>query len=187
MTDDDAKTFSLQMIALSEIYKREVSQVLMTIYFEALREYPIDDVVRAVARHIKSPDQGQFFPKPADLIRLLEGDSHGKALQAWSMAKEAAVKHSPYMTVVFADAIVGVVVEEMGGWQDFYDWSDKEMPFKQQEFCLRYRQHLLRGDVLESPVLIGYFQSENTRTGFPTVDTPIMIGAVERKAIGPMP
>lgn len=184
MVDDDAEVFSLQMLALAEIYKREVSVTLMRIYFDALQEYAIGDVVQAIARHIRHPDQGQYFPKPADLIRMLEGDTHGQALQAWKVAVDAAIQYSPYVTVQFADAIIGIVIEEMGGWQDFYGWSDKEMPFKQQEFCLRYRQHLLRGGVQENPVLVGFFQAENIRTGFAgELAAPIVIGQPERKAI----
>ena len=183
MKADDLRRFSAEMMALSELYNRDMSETLLELYFEALRQYPIQEIVGAVRVHIKHRDQGQFFPKPADLIRLIEGDTQTQAMLAWDTAVKAMMEIGQYTSVKFDDSILGKVIHEMGGWPEFYDWPDKEMPFKKKEFMDRYRAYAGRGGVEDPGPLLGLYGKANIETGFP-VAPHVLIGAPERKAIG---
>jgi len=179
---DDLRRFSAEMMALSELYNRDMSETLLELYFEALRQYPIQEVVGAVRVHIKHRDQGQYFPKPADLIRLIEGDTQTQAMVAWDNAVKAMMEIGQYTSVQFEDPILGKVILDMGGWPEFYDWPAKEMPFKKKEFMDRYRAYAGRGTTENPGPLIGLYAKTNIETGFP-VAPHVLIGAPERKAI----
>ena len=57
------------MAAIGEIYGKDISEVMVGIYWNALKPYPVDDVMRSFQGHTRDTDNGQFFPKPADLLR----------------------------------------------------------------------------------------------------------------------
>ncbi len=68
----DKPGFAANILAISEIYGKALSPAAIDIYWNALQGYPLADVQRAIERHVNDPASGQFFPKPADLIRHLQ-------------------------------------------------------------------------------------------------------------------
>uniref|UniRef100_UPI0036DF8CE0 hypothetical protein n=1 Tax=Photorhabdus sp. RM322S TaxID=3342825 RepID=UPI0036DF8CE0 len=115
MNDIEKSQFAKSMAAVGEIYGREISEIMIGIYWNALKNYAMADVQRAFQRHTRDTDNGQFFPKPADLIRHIEGNKDGKALQAWSKVYRAIGSYGRRNSVVFDDPIIHSVITEMGG------------------------------------------------------------------------
>ncbi|MGK9397207.1 hypothetical protein ACSJD8_03680 [Klebsiella variicola] len=89
MNDSEKPKFAQSMAAIGEIYGKDISEVMVGIYWNALKPYPVEDVMRSFQGHTRDTDNGQFFPKPADLLRHIEGNKDGKALMAWSKAYRA--------------------------------------------------------------------------------------------------
>ncbi len=87
MNDSEKPKFAQSMAAIGEIYGKDISEVMVGIYWNALKPYPVEDVMRSFQGHTRDTDNGQFFPKPADLLRHIEGNKDGKALMAWSKAQ----------------------------------------------------------------------------------------------------
>lgn len=60
------------------------------LYFRALAEHPLAAVRAALDAHVKDPQRGRWFPKPADLIAQLQGlaadDGRPGPEEAWSIA-----------------------------------------------------------------------------------------------------
>lgn len=54
---------------IAETYGRTFSEGLLEIWWQALDGYDDNLVQRAVVRHIRDPENGSYFPKPADIIR----------------------------------------------------------------------------------------------------------------------
>ena len=58
-------------------------------YFRALGAASLDDVRAALDAHVKDPQRGRWFPKPADLVAQLDGlaadDGRPGADEAWSI------------------------------------------------------------------------------------------------------
>ena len=78
------------------------------------RDHRLTDL-RAVAdalnRHAVNPDNGQFLPKPADIVRLINGNTVDRALVAWSTVERAIRSTGPYQSVVFdSPEIIGLAV-----------------------------------------------------------------------------
>ncbi len=163
------------MHSLGEIYNKKMTEVLLDIYWNALLEFDFCEVAQAMSQHIKEADNGQFMPKPADIHRLLSGDSQTRALSAWTKVEKAFVRVGIYESVVFDDAKIHAVIHAMGGWTQLGLTSQREWPFKQQEFCKRY-QGLLHDDLKPYPAkLIGIIEHENMQKGF-AYKEPLLLG-----------
>ena len=75
MNDQDKKRFQEAFNALSEYYqqKENLSKPALQIYFAALQRFDFDQVQWAISKHVQSASNGQFYPKVADIIRIIEG------------------------------------------------------------------------------------------------------------------
>ena len=116
------------------MYGKSVSPQLLSIAFEALRAYSIEEVRIGLTRHIQSPDTGQFFPKPADVIKHIDGNSGSRAMVAWNKVDMAVRQVGAWTSVMFDDALIHRVISDMGGWVELCKVDDREYPFKQKEF-----------------------------------------------------
>lgn len=146
MQPSDRKNFYAMLTSVCELYGKKASPELLDLYFEALRQHELIDISRALNLHAVDPDQGQFMPKPADVVRMLGGSKQTRALQAWTMVERAIREIGPYQSVVFDDPIIHAVLEEMGGWIDLCNTStDKDLEFRSHEFSKRYQGYALQG------------------------------------------
>lgn len=170
------KQFITFLTACAEVYGKPLSDAVMGVWWEALRPYEIDAVQGAFSRHIQSPDNGQFMPKPADIIRMLTGTSLDGSMVAWAKVDKAVRSVGPYASVTFDDPIVQRVLQDMGGWIAFGAKTDDEWPFIGNEFRTRYQGYRHCGEMPEYPrTLIGIAEAENSKRGIGTVDL-VLIG-----------
>ena len=139
MKDQDLEKFVSLMVGTGEVYGREISSHLNDAYWAALSRYELDDVSRAFSEHLVNPDTGQYFPKPADIVKFIDGNTQSNALRAWSKVEKAVRRVGPYQTVVFDDALIHAVLVDMGGWIDLCNMTDQELPFRRNEFEKRYK------------------------------------------------
>jgi hypothetical protein len=146
MRSTDAEEFGLMFASVAQVYGRDVTPSLAEIYWRALAQYDLQAVRKSFDLHVKNPDVGQFFPKPADLIRAIEGGSEDRALVAWSKVEDAFAAIGGHRSVVFDDPITMRVIEDMGGWIKQCDGDAKSLPHQAREFVTRYRAHVQRGD-----------------------------------------
>jgi len=86
----DRKRLLATLAAVYAFYEREITELACQFWCEDMAEYPVEAVERAFAAHRRDPERGQFLPKPADIIRHLQGDSTQRAMLAWGEAVECA-------------------------------------------------------------------------------------------------
>lgn len=172
---EEAARFSQLMTALGELYGKPLTEALHEIYWLALESYSLEDIQKAIARHVHNPDCGQFMPKPADLIRALEGDTESQSKLAWSKVEKALKHHGPYQTVVFDDPYIHAVISDMGGWVFFGSVTDIDWKFMAQDFEKRYRAYAQNPTSQFPPKLIGMAESHN-RIIHKQIPEPILIG-----------
>jgi hypothetical protein len=65
--------FKQSMAMLGEVYDKEITPAKLKIYWQLLKQYPIDSIENAVLAHISQPNSA-FFPKPGELIKHIQGD-----------------------------------------------------------------------------------------------------------------
>lgn len=174
MEKKDAGRLAETLAVMGENYQIKITEAFAVLWFDLLSEYEIDDVVTAVMRHMKNPDGGQFMPKPADIIRLIDGSAGTRATEAWNRAMSAMCTHGTNATVAFDDPGIHYAITEMGGWVEFGYWDNSETPFKQKRFEDLYRAYTAapRGGTYAE--LEGRANAENRSAGFEKHIEPIV-------------
>lgn len=173
-SDFDDFTDIIQVIA--EQYGKRLSDGVVSLYWQALQDYDLAAVREALGRHLRNTDTGQFMPKIADIIRMMQGSSQDAAFSAWSKVDKAVRSVGPYDTVVFDDPLIHKVLHDMGGWMGICDKDDEAWPFVAKEFETRYRGFKSRNEKVEYPAkLIGIFEAHNAKEGH-KVAPPMLIG-----------
>jgi len=180
MKQDEYGQFQVLWTRICDVYGKSPSDAAITITFRALAKYPLATIRRALDAHTSDPDGGRFMPKPADLIRHIDGDPQSQSLLAWSKVEKAIRTIGPWQTVVFDDPSVMAAIEEMGGWIDLCRVTDKELPFKRNEFTKRYQGYQLRPPEHYPNRLTGVTEATNARIDASIKTDPILIGDPEK-------
>jgi hypothetical protein len=148
-------------------YRQDFSEFAGRVWTEAMKPYDFKAVADAMNRHLMNPDSGQFMPKPADIVKMLQGSTQDSALVAWTTLDRKVRHVGPYASVTFDDPILANVVRDMGGWVHLCNKTDDEWPFVRNEFVNRYRGYKVRGDVPAlTPRLIGIAEHNNVIEGY---------------------
>lgn len=178
MQQNDFQKFHDGISGVMEFYGKGVSKFTLDIWWTVLKPYELPAVIDAFNRHLANPDNGQFAPKPADIIRMLQGSTQDSALQAWTKVDRAIRSIGTYVDVVFDDPIIHRVVQDMGGWIGLGQKNDTEWPFVAKEFENRYRGYRSRSDRPPyAPVMIGIFSADNSKSGYrDDTNQPTLIG-----------
>lgn len=180
MNDQDYGQFVAIWSQSYELYNKNPSDGAIEMAFNVLKRFDLEQIKRGLTAHMNDPQQGQFPPKPADVVRQVEGDADSRALTAWSRVDDAIRTVGPYQTVVFDDRITMQVVEDMGGWIDLCSIpNERELEFKRNEFTKRYQGYITRPPQEFPAKLIGVDEWKNAE--FPEFKPePKLIGDQER-------
>jgi hypothetical protein len=149
-----------------------------SVWWEALKAHDFGAISQAFSRHAVNPDNGQFCPKPADIVRMIGGTSSDAALVAWSKVERAIRSVGQYETVIFDDPLIHRVTEDMGGWVKLCSCpSEDDFIFVAKEFQNRYRGFSMRSERPPyPPALIGLAQSTNVERGMLAREQMRMVG-----------
>jgi len=191
MNNNDKQEFLKVLIGLGELYAKNISESLIEIYWSSLEKFDFKSVKSAIKTHVNNPDCGQFFPKPADVVRYIEGSTKTQGLQAWTKVRHAVQRIGHSSTVIFDDAIIHAVISDMGGWQELCGMLEKEVPFKSAEFEKRYSAYVINPPINYPKRLIGEHEQRNSANGFIKPDNnnlmhliaPTVIIGDEKKAL----
>lgn len=177
MKPEEFEPFEQTIRGVYDFYGKPCSKFALDVWWQALRQFDLQVVHEALGKHCLNPDNGQFLPRPADLMRMLGGGTQDRALVAWAKVDRAVRQVGPYATVVFDDALVHRVIEDMGGWQRFGSKTEDEWPFVGKEFETRYRGYAMRGERPVYPAkLTGIVESENLTQGHVMQEPVRLIG-----------
>ena len=183
MQEADRAAFAEMISGVYEFYGKaaSVSEFALQVWWQAMQQFDLVAVREALGRHAMNPDSGQFLPRPADVVRMMQGSTQDSALTALTKLETAISSVGSWGTVAFDDALIHVVVEEMGGWISICAHAAKEWEFRlKKEFCDRYRAYKARGEVPPyGPVLMGLFDAQNVAQGFPAQPVK-MVGDVRK-------
>jgi hypothetical protein len=176
----DKDNFETLMNATASMYNRRSSDgTQLMMYFNALNRFSFEDVKSGFNSHMQNPDNGQFFPKPADIIRYLSGGSETQAGDAWTKVDKSIRTVGPYQNIVFDDPIIHAVIADMGGWVLLCGTDDKEYPFKKNEFMKRYTGYRNRPPQDYPRLLGGIAQQSNDMRKLGTIEAPVIIGSMD--------
>jgi len=172
----DRSDFSEMLTYVGALYGRDVSPGVIDLYWSALQQFDLSAVRQALDRHVKSPDAGQYMPKPADLIRMMGGTSSDAAMQAWAKVERAIRTVGGHESVVFDDPLIHRAIDDIGGWIKLCAVLEDDLPFRARDFQALYRGFAMRREIPPYPrQLIGRFEAQNRMAG-QQVAEPVLIG-----------
>lgn len=183
MTDADKPKFAAQMAAVYALYRADLSQGLLEMWWRALQTYDLESIARALTLHTRNADTGQFIPKPADVVRELGGTSADASMLAFQRAMDGLRAVGTYETVLFDDPITNRVLVDLGGWAWLGRQQEKELPFIEKRFRDAYRAYRQRGMANVAPVqrLPGIFEQSDALNAAHRVERKVhFIGDAEK-------
>jgi hypothetical protein len=181
MTDSDQDDFAAVLAAVLGFYGQTATRFVVDVWWQACRGFELGQVRKALSAHAVDPDRGQWAPKPADLVRQLNGTQADRSLIAWGKVSDAMASCGAYRSVVFDDSAIHAAVQDMGGWPTVCRTTIDELPFTMRRFSELHRTYSARGCEEYPPRLIGEHEAANRAEGR-SVTAPHYIGDV-RKAL----
>lgn len=167
MEINEKKAFFASLAVIAETVNRKISPILMKAYWACLKDYSFTEVQRALSEILKNPDikKHPYFPLPAEVVEVIEGDINSKSLLAWTEVVRAIRRIGHYDSVVFSDKLIHAVIQDMGGWIQLCQSTQKELIFLQRDFERRYQIYCRRHPVALPLQLSGRIAHQNTING----------------------
>lgn len=176
MTENDFEKFRDGLTGVYAFYDKEINTFALDLWWNALKHYDLAAITQAFNRHVVNTESGKWLPKPADIIRMLQGSTQDAALMAWAKVDKAVRHKGTYVDVVFDDPVIHRVLHDMGGWIALGQKNEDEWPFVAKEFENRYRGFRERSEIPEYPaVLTGIANAHNRSQGL-KLQSLVMIG-----------
>lgn len=179
MTPNQKSEFLSMLTGVCELYGKVASPEFMALYWQLLAGYNLEDVQRAFHAHAMNADSGMYMPKPGDIVRYIDGGSQTRAARAWVKVDRAMRCVGGGESVVFDDYLIHAALEGLGQWPDLCQTPVDEIHFLQVRFEKRYQALVVNPPSEYQRVLVGRYQSENTRAGFQAAP-PVLVGDVDR-------
>jgi hypothetical protein len=174
MTPNDHRRFLALLTGVHSFYRQDLTDFAEGVWRRAMEPYAIEAIERAFDAHSQDPKAGSFMPKPADLIRLLDGSHEDRAAVAWSKVHQAMARVGAYATVAFDDPAIHSAVTDLGGWPAMCAGTIDELPFLQRRFAQAYSAHSRAGSA-HPPMLPGLHDGANVAKGH-AMQKPVLIG-----------
>lgn len=132
--------FALELQALAQgFYDRTLADETVIWYYEDLCMYDLRVIHAALRKHVNTPGECKFFPKPGQIKALIEVPTSELASSAWMKLDKLVRTAGRYHSVQIDDEVAAEVVMSMGGWVQLWSSaSDREHEMKRNEFIRRY-------------------------------------------------
>jgi hypothetical protein len=179
MISSDKERFAGLLTDALGFYRRDLSKFALSIWWEACQSFDFEQVAKAITAHAMDPENGQFAPMPADIVRQLQGTHTDRSLIAWGKVFEAIQRVGAYQSVVFDDGAIHAAIEDMGGWTKLCRSNTDELPHVQRRFVETYKAYARRPDIAFPPKLIGAHEAENSLAGR-RIAPPMLVGNADK-------
>lgn len=181
MNEQDKRAFKELLTNVMAFYRQDTSPFALQVWWSACQPFSMEQVSKALNAHAVDPDRGQFAPKPADVVKTLQGTKTDRARAAWGKVMDAMQRVGAYQSVCFDDPIIHAVIEDIGGWMELCRSDFDALSFTEHRFCESYRSYAGREGVNYPAKLLGQHEMDNRQAGR-RVSPPILIGNPQKAA-----
>lgn len=148
MNNDDKKRFAEIMVTSGEIFDKKIGKTLVKTYFNMLSGYSIDQVATGFQNHFLDPDQGMFFPKPANIAKQINGtvkqqdqEVDDKAEISWHTIIGEMSRIGSWGTLKLEDSQAMASVKAVGGWCHICSLTTDQLVWVKKEFISAYKNY----------------------------------------------
>ena len=157
----DFEEFCRRLNLVMIIYDKKLAPEVLTIYFDALKNFELSQIVVALAQYTQDAEKGMFAPKPADIFRLIGGTQTDQANVAWGQLYRAISEIGAYQDVIFDDACIHAAVRDLGGWTHICESDYDQISFIQNKFIKIYTAYKNQVDFKYPKKLVGYRSTDS--------------------------
>jgi hypothetical protein len=179
MSPSDKTKFIEVLSGVHDFYGKDLSKFALAVWLQACETFDVQQVSKALSAHLMDPERGQFMPKPADIVRQIQGTNTDRSLIAWGKVMEACQRVGAYQSVAFDDGLIHAAIEDMGGWMKLCRSSTDELGYIQKRFCDTYKAYAGRPEVAFPGLLLGEHDAANAAKGYRS-NPPVLIGNPEK-------
>lgn len=172
----DRKEFSTYFSLLCEVFEPDIDasrlKLLRDIYYEALKEFPLNKVKEAISIVTKTRVYAKL-PKPAEILQCITGTQDEQALIAFQSLLKGIKRVGPYNDVKFQDRAIHSVIEMLGGWNKVCSVEEDQLKWMEKDFAAAYKVVVKKENHPEQ--LSGLHSIQNSANGH---DVQVMLGLV---------
>jgi hypothetical protein len=179
MQSTDRAAFKTLLGDVMGFYRQDVSTFALSVWWQACENFELEQVRKAFTSHAMDPERGQFAPKPADVVRQLQGTFTDRSLIAWGKVLDAVRRVGAYQSVTFDDPAIHAAIVDLGGWPKVCRSEMEELAFIERRFCAMHKAYSLRPDIPYPSKLIGQHEADNQGAGY-EAPKPYLIGDAKR-------
>jgi len=146
MQKHEQDEFKKTMIGLGEYYGKEITSSLLEIYWYDLKPLSIDQFKEVVSLHRKNPDNGQFFPKVADIEKMIGGNSKqqeqaltDKSEMQWLVVLGEIKRVGSWGSLKIEDQQAMAAVQSLGGWKFVCSQTQDQLVWLGKRFVDSYK------------------------------------------------
>lgn len=181
MIDQDKPAFKELLTNVMAFYRQDTSTFALQVWWTACQNFDLEQVRKALNAHAVDPERGQFAPKPADVVKALQGTKTDRARSAWGKVMDAMQRVGAYQSVCFDDPVIHAVIEDVGGWMGLCRSDFEQLSYTEHRFCESYRAYAGRPDVNYPAKLLGQHEVDNRQAGR-RIAPPVLIGNPQKAA-----
>lgn len=134
------KQFLQGLVILCEVFNdsKELSPAVESIYWEALKKYSKEQYDTAIKKIISTYVYNNI-PKPAVIIKAIDGSIEEQGSIAWTYVVQAIRDIGAYQSVIFDDPTINSVIQNfMGGWTALCQTLLEDLHWKEKDFVVNY-------------------------------------------------
>jgi hypothetical protein len=148
MTENDSNKFKELIAAINETYGEQFSQAQTLLWWNMFKPHSIQVFEQAVYQHMACPDTGMFTPKPANIMKFINGTSKqneqaldDKSEIAWHVIEGEIRRIGSHTTLRMEDRQALAAVKAIGGWKKICGLTISELTWAHKEFVAAYKNY----------------------------------------------
>lgn len=170
MIEQDKKKFAELLTVAAEATGYQISDITYKTYWAVLNDLSIEDFERAINTHLLDPNDGMFFPKPANIVKQLLGTEkqqtqnlQAKAEMAWQAVEGEIRRTGSWGSPKIDDGLALAAIKSLGGWSYICSLTMDKMTWLRKEFISSYQNYSTTPVEFLPQSLPGRIQIENAR------------------------
>lgn len=192
MTHSDFPAFDKSIKAAALALDVQLSAERIALYFEDLAEFPIDAVVAALAKARRAQVYAGF-PKPAEIIRRIEGTEQDRAEMAWRTFCQICTEQGAYPSLQITDGAMAFAIEHLGGWIGAQAKLAEASPEMARAYENQFKASYKLGQARQLPpqYFLGLFEANNRtasyQPGRDIIEQPVVMARADKFLVLRMP